>query len=94
MFVVTHWDLLYNSTGTVGKFVSTVQWVKLVSVVSPVSLSVSVSLSAEMSSSYEHASKSDSNIRSMMSWSVRFLLVAIPLNTLQPESAHTKSNTF
>jgi len=68
--------------------------VKLVSVVLPVSLSVSVSLSAEMSSSDEQAPESDSNIRSMMSWSVMFLLVAILLNTLQPDSAHTKPNTF
>jgi hypothetical protein len=52
------------------------------------------SLWAKMSCSNECASKSNSNISSMMSQSVRFLLVAILLNALQPNSAHTKPNTF
>ena len=47
-----------------------------------------------MLSSDEHVSEFDSKMRSTMSWSVRFLLVAILLNTLRPDSAHTKPNTF
>ena len=67
--------------------------VHCVTLASAVSLSVPPSLWVEMSSSsYECAS--DSNISSILSWSVRILLAAILLNALQPNSTHTKPNIF
>ena len=79
------------ATGTVGQFVLSHHCMKFVSVVSPVSLS----LWAEMSSSSDECvSESNFNTSSVMSQSVRFLYVAILLNTLWPDSADTKPNTF
>jgi hypothetical protein len=46
------------------------------------------------SSSDECASESDSNISYLMSWSVWFLLVAMLLNALGRNLAHTKRNPF
>jgi hypothetical protein len=66
-----------------------------VSVVSPVWLWLSLSLWAEVpSSSNECASESDSHISYLMCWSVWFLLVAMLLNALGPNLAHTKCNPF
>jgi len=62
-----------------------------VSVVSPVLLS----LWAEMfSSSDECASESDCGISSVISRSVKFLLVAILLNAFRRNLAYTKPNTY
>ena len=61
------------------QFVLSVHCVKFVSVASPVSLF----LLAEMSSSSnECVSESDSNISSVMSWSIKFLFVAILINAI------------
>jgi len=82
--------VLLWTTGTAGQFLLSVHCVKFGSVLSTVSLSIYAEISTFAD---ECASESDSKIISVMSWFVRFLLVAIMLNTLQSNLAHTKPNT-
>ena len=56
-------------------------------------VSVTISLSKMFSSSDECESEIKSNISSVTSQSVRFPLVAILVNTFQPNSSHTKPKT-
>jgi len=80
------------TTGTGGwQFVLWIHCVMFISVVSPLFLS----LWAEMSSSSDEcASESGCVISSVISRSVRFLLVAILLSALRRSLAYTKRNTF